>query len=302
MSFSCLCTVCGMASDPSNPHDMYLRNFLGRPDDAASELQLLLPKELAARLKWGAMKRVSATFVSKDMVDRQSDLLFQIPLDGRDAFIYLLLEHQSSNDRMMAFRMLEYVVGIWSNYLRENPKKKTLPPIIPVVVHVGPSGPVWSASLEVAELIDIAPDLRAMVSEYLPRMRYLLDDVKALDLKTLLARPLTPHARVVLVLVKTIGDLDVQKAHLPDLVPDLLAILAAQGGKQDFATTVKYLIDRGKLPIDILLSLLDGLGPEAKEVMVTTGEMLRAEGEARLLLKVLVSRFGPVSAAVERQV
>lgn len=66
----------------------------------------------------------------------------------------------------------------------------------------------------------------------------------------------------------------------------------------------------GRIPIDELLPLFDHLGPAAKEAMMTTAEMLRAEGEARgrlreraeVLIQLLTVKFGKVSASVEQSV
>ncbi|MEV5832645.1 Rpn family recombination-promoting nuclease/putative transposase [Nocardia sp. NPDC052112] len=123
-----------MAANPSNPHDAYFRNVLGRPAEAASELRLVLPREIVARLDWTTLEVQSGTFVSDELRSRQSDLLFRTKLDGHDAFVYILLEHQSRSDNLMPFRMLEYVVSIWNHYLRSQPDARLLPPIIPVVV------------------------------------------------------------------------------------------------------------------------------------------------------------------------
>jgi hypothetical protein len=45
---------------------------------------------------------VPASFVDEALKWRYSDLLFTAPLDGRDAFVYLLAGHQSSADPLMA--------------------------------------------------------------------------------------------------------------------------------------------------------------------------------------------------------
>lgn len=150
-------TVRHMAANPSNPHDAYFRNVLGRPAEAASELRLVLPREIVARLDWATLEVQSGTFVSDELRSRQSDLLFRTRLDGHNAFVYILLEHQSRSDNLMPFRMLEYIVSIWNHYLRAQPDARSLPPIIPVVVHVGPTGCRWTAPMDVAELIDVMP-------------------------------------------------------------------------------------------------------------------------------------------------
>ncbi|MGW5921992.1 DUF4351 domain-containing protein [Nocardia fluminea] len=48
--------------------------------------------------------------------------------------------------------------------------------------------------------------------------------------------------------------------------------------------------------------LIDRLEPRAKEVIVTTGEMLRAEGEANLLIRLLGRKFGELSESTIQQV
>ncbi|WP_306362100.1 hypothetical protein [Nocardia sp. CC227C] len=56
--------------------------------------------------------------------------------------------------------------------------------------------------------------------------------------------------------------------------------------------------------------MIDRLGPEVEEVIVTAAERLRAEGEARgeargraeLLLELMTSKFGPLATEVEAAV
>jgi hypothetical protein len=50
------------------------------------------------------------------------------------------------------------------------------------------------------------------------------------------------------------------------------------------------------------VALAARIGPEAKEVVVTTAEQLRAEGEARVLVRLLTRKFGAVPAAVQQRI
>ncbi|WP_040698331.1 Rpn family recombination-promoting nuclease/putative transposase [Nocardia vinacea] len=303
-----------MAANPSNPHDAYFRNVLGRPAEAASELRLVLPREIVARLDWATLEVQSGTFVSDELRSRQSDLLFRTRLDGHDAFVYILLEHQSRSDNLMPFRMLEYIVSIWNHYLRAQPDARSLPPIIPVVVHVGPTGCRWTAPMDVAELIDVDADTRAALGDCMPRLRYILDDINAVDLPALLRRPLTPAAKVMLFLQKTASGNTDLVAQLLLLHPELRAIIAGPGGKQDFRIIVKYIMLVGDMNPDDLDPLADQLGHEAKDVIVTTADRLRAEGRAEgeargearwraaTLIEQLTFKFGRLPASVEQAV
>jgi hypothetical protein len=188
-------SVPDMSVSPPNPHDAYFRQVLGRAADAAAQLREVLPDAVAARIDWAHLALVSGSFVSAQLRSRYSDLLFRTRIDGHDAYIYLLVEHQSGSDGLMAFRMLDYLVNIWNHYLREHPDAKTLPAVVPVVVHSNHTGRAWNAPTELADLIDLDPAARDTLDPYLPRLRFLLDDVAVLDLPALMTRNLTPAAR-----------------------------------------------------------------------------------------------------------
>ncbi|MCU1640474.1 MAG: uncharacterized protein JWN03_749 [Nocardia sp.] len=216
-----------MGDSPSNPHDAYFRQVLARPADVAGELRVVLPNAVAARVDWDTLVLQPCSFVSQHLRSRYSDLLFRTRLDGHDAFVYLLIEHQSRPDPLMAMRMLEYMVGIWNRYVREHPDTHILPAIIPLVVHASPQGRRWNTPTELAELIDIDPATRDALGEYLPHFRFLLDDLTAHEVPALCARELTPAARVMLVLLKiATGNRHLDTELLP-LLEDLRALLAA---------------------------------------------------------------------------
>ena len=109
------------------------RRIFGVPGNMASQLRSVLPPGLVGRLDLDQL----ASFVDEALKWRYSDLLFTAPLDGRDAFVYLLAGHQSSADPLMAYRMLRYVTRIWDQHLRDHPRTRRLPAVIPLVVHHG---------------------------------------------------------------------------------------------------------------------------------------------------------------------
>ncbi|WP_330179192.1 Rpn family recombination-promoting nuclease/putative transposase [Nocardia sp. NBC_01503] len=285
-----------MADSPSNPHDAYFRQVLARPADAASELRTMLPKAVAARLDWDTLVLQPCSFVSQHLRSRYSDLLFRTRLDGHEAYIYLLVEHQSRSDPLMPMRLVEYLVGIWNRYVREHPGTVTVPAVIPLVVHASRRGRRWNTPTELADLIDIDPATRDALGDYLPRFRFLLDDLTAHAVPALCARELTPAARVMLVLLKiAAGNPNLDTELLP-LLQDLRALLAAPGGTDDLECVVTYILTVGETSDTDLGPVIDRLGPHAKEVIVTTAQRLRAEGRAETVLELLALKFGPLPA------
>jgi predicted transposase/invertase (TIGR01784 family) len=69
---------------------------------AASLLRDNLPTAIAERIDWTSFERLPESFVDEELAWRFTDLLFRAKLSGRDAFIYVLIEHQSTSDPLMA--------------------------------------------------------------------------------------------------------------------------------------------------------------------------------------------------------
>ena len=171
-----------MSSQPS-PHDAVFRRILGEPANAASQLRAVLPDALVDRLDLDRLTRVSGSFVDATLRWRHSDLLFTVPLAGREALVYVLVEHQSSDDPLMPFRMLRYVVRVWDRYLSDHPEATRLPAVIPLVVHHNRRP--WTSPTQVLDLLDLDPDVTDAVQEHLPRFRFILDDLTRVDEQTL---------------------------------------------------------------------------------------------------------------------
>jgi predicted transposase/invertase (TIGR01784 family) len=83
----------------AQPHDSLFRFVFGKPVHAASELRAVLPQQLAERLDLASLRPVNGSFVDEELRNRHCDVLMRTTLDGRDAFVYVLIEHQSSPDR-----------------------------------------------------------------------------------------------------------------------------------------------------------------------------------------------------------
>jgi predicted transposase/invertase (TIGR01784 family) len=84
---------------------------------------------LARLLDTEQVALVKGSFVDKRLRQHFSDLLFRVGLRaGGEAFIYILLEHKSEPDALVARQLLRYLSLIWER-LEVDGK---LSPIIPV--------------------------------------------------------------------------------------------------------------------------------------------------------------------------
>ena len=127
-------------AEAGSPHDQYFRLSFGQPEAAAELVRHYLPAEVVAQFDLTSLERRAGSFVDEELRDQQADLLFRTPLrEGGEAHIYLLLEHKSSRDRLVAFQLLRYCVRIWEQDRRER-QTQALRPIVPLVVYNGQAG------------------------------------------------------------------------------------------------------------------------------------------------------------------
>jgi predicted transposase/invertase (TIGR01784 family) len=119
----------------AHPNDAMFKHYLTQPVHAASLIRAVFPQELVDRLNLDHLELVPGSFVDEDLTDRHCDVLMRTRFAGREAFVFTIIEHQSSPDRMMPLRMVEYMVKVWRRYRRDNPNTKRLPLILPLVVY-----------------------------------------------------------------------------------------------------------------------------------------------------------------------
>lgn len=296
-------------SESKNPHDALFRAVFGTAALMAEELRAVLPAELAVHLDFNSLTPIPARFVDAQLQGAESDLLFSAQLAGRSAFVYVLVEHQSEPDRFMPLRLLRYIGRILDAHPRQHPLEQTLPAVIPIVLchDLKP----WPYPLDMAALYDLAPDARTALAPYLPNFRFMLDDLAAVAVSTLVARATSPLVTVTLFSLK-------RARHAEDLLVELAGI-ARQFGDLEHANSVdeqlsallQYIwtvahVDR----VQRLQFARTHAGPKVETMMKTPAEQCRdegrAEGEARgraegeakgsakTLLKLMQLKFGSV--------
>ena len=159
----------------SQPHDRFFKQVFGRQQTAAAFFQAYLPAELAAAVDWTSLELVSGSFVDAALRNRQSDLLYRARMQEATVFLYCLFEHQRQVDAWMPLRLLGYMLRIWEEALRAQPKAIRLPPIIPLVLFQGAQR--WSAPAQFFDLIEAPAALRETLRLYQPCFEHLLLDL-----------------------------------------------------------------------------------------------------------------------------
>lgn len=124
----------------ATPHDATFRQFLKFPEIARDFMEIHLPVELRSICDFSTLKLENCSFVEDNLRQYFSDVLYSLKTnDGEEGYIQVLIEHQSSPDKHMAFRMIRYAVAAMQSHLDAGYKK--LPLVIPILFYTGKRTP-----------------------------------------------------------------------------------------------------------------------------------------------------------------
>ena len=129
-----------MKKNTSTPHDATFRQFLKTPGIARDFMEFHLPAELRAICDFNTLKLENGSFVEENLRQYFSDVLYSLKMiNGDKGYVQVLIEHQSTPDKHMAFRMIRYAVAAMQSHLDAGHKK--LPLVIPVLFYTGKRTP-----------------------------------------------------------------------------------------------------------------------------------------------------------------
>lgn len=158
----------------STPHDDLVKFVFKTPENAAGLLRTLLPAEVVQLLDWSTLRLEDSNLQTDSGAELRTDLLYSIQLDrGRfSAFLYVVVEHQSSPDARMPLRILKYLTAAYS---RITPPTGPVPIIIPIVISHVEGG--WQTARSFWDMLDLDPTMQAALGRYIPSFELLIDDL-----------------------------------------------------------------------------------------------------------------------------
>lgn len=117
-------------------HDGLFKLFLREPDTARDFLAVHLPADIRAQVRLDTLKLEPGSFVVQKLRELHSDVLYSVETaEGHAGYIYCLVEHQSTADRMMAWRMMRYSMAVMDAHLKKG--NGTLPVVVPLLFYQG---------------------------------------------------------------------------------------------------------------------------------------------------------------------
>jgi predicted transposase/invertase (TIGR01784 family) len=281
-----------MTEPLTNAHDLFFKDIFSRREAAQSFLQNYLPQEVAALLDLSTLEISKDSFIDTELQEHFSDLLYKVALhEGKETHIYVLFEHKSYSDNLIAFQLLRYMVRIWEQSLKQ---KQSLLPILPLVIYHGRSR--WRIPLEFESLLEVPEVLKP----YVPAYQYWLCDLSQYSDEEIQG---VITLRVGLLLLKYIFRADLRH-RLGEIIGLVRAISERQTGLEYLEVILRYVANSAeRVSEEELRQVVIEVIEEGGELMPTLVEQWlergreegREEGREaalKVLRRLLAHRFG----------
>jgi predicted transposase/invertase (TIGR01784 family) len=254
----------------NHPYDSFFKSIMKKRKLYLPFLRQYLPRHILPLIDLRTVRPTNAHFVDENLRSSYSDCLFQArqKKSGKPALIYVLIEHQSTVDKFIAFRIWHYIHSAWKQYLDDHPKAETLPLIVPMLFYQGVEK--HTAKLNIRDLVQAPPDVVDKVFS---------EPIHLLDLRRISDKRLRTRVELsgVLLTMKHIKD---ENPPLRAVFRELMRIQDSWLRIQLISLVVLLFLNAGH---DITIEMITEqtknlLGPPEKEAVMTGAERLRREG------------------------
>lgn len=295
-------------------HDALFRTTFSHPERAMDLLRVVYPSEILAGLDPSSMCLLSGSYLDDELRSTHSDLLFSVRSEGHETLVYLLFEHQSTNDALMPLRMQQYMSRVWMRWVAEHPDEVFLPVVLSAVVSHAPEG--WRSPVRFSMLHKLSSNEREKYGTRLLDFEMTVLDLTRWEDESIRLAPITPLSKLVFLALKYGRMARKFRSRVRMWLELLKQTLASPVAREEVDPVLLYLLVAGLEQKYRLLETvrITGIGEEVEEVIVTSGEQLIEEGRQRglrqgleqgeraLLRRMLSRRFGPLPQAIEERI
>lgn len=285
-----------------NRHDASYRQLFRHPHMVRSLFDGIINEPWLNALDWQGLQSLPTDYISAQLRERRADCVWRLPRhDDIDLFMLLMFEHQSQNDYYMALRSATYCGLQYESLLQHQQIKPgtRLPVVLPVVLYSGVKP--WTAPTVTTDLIDQAP---SALPPYLLSMRYLL-----IDEGEWVRSGKLPEDNLATLLFQLEHNRGIEQAR--DLMQTILNCTPGPEYaelRRAFYAWVRYTLLPRALPkvtipaVGDLLEIKDMLTEHSRSWTQQWKMEGHQEGEAALLQRLLIHKFGPLPEHLQQRV
>lgn len=267
-----------MSKHKLSPHDRFTRSAMSNSKVAEEFFQQNLPEHIKKAIDFSSLKLQKESFVDNHLKMQVADLLYSVNFNGKPGFLYILLEHTSTSQPLLPFRMLKYMISIMDSYLKtaKDNKDLKLPLIYPLILYNGKTR--YSHSLDLFDLFEKQD--KELAKEMLLSPCHLIDLTQASDeelqkfiwfgsmalaLKHIHDSDILPFLQSILKLVA-----ELEKYDANSYIYSIVAYIAKAGKiphEERWMETIQTIESADQENIMTLMNLLEKLQPQFERYM-----------------------------------
>jgi len=247
------------------------------------ELRHVLDPELVACLDFSTLRPMPASHADAELHTRIGDLRFQIDLvDGaRRMPLLIVLEHQSTLEPCMPCRSLVYLGDMWAEAIQQQPRRRTVPAILPIVLA---QHPARRTPRRLSDVLALTPRMRRVLGTTV-ELEMIVDDLSG----SVLDDPVARRSTVALVEITRVllrahrnpeGVSPERLASLAPLFDDVRLQRNEPLGEADVRALWRYVVTVFGEESPVCTLILESVGRKTKQMYRTIADGLMAEGRA----------------------
>lgn len=117
--------------------DALFKSIMSEPLAAKEMLEEYLPDNIKELINIDTVKVEPESYVEESLKRKLSDIVYSVKSyqNNDNAFIYVLCEHQSTNDSLIALRLWKYTLLLCERHAKDKAGK--FPLVFPMLIHTG---------------------------------------------------------------------------------------------------------------------------------------------------------------------
>ena len=148
-----------------NLYDLGYKFLLSNRNIMTKFLKYFIHEKIINDFDFSTLKLEKTSFIDETLKEKESDIIYKVKYKNQDVYIYILLEHQSSVDKEMPLRFMEYIIRIYRQLYRNKKVRDKYPNVFPILLYNGEAK--WSVSTKLEELIN-----KNIPTKYIPKLSY----------------------------------------------------------------------------------------------------------------------------------
>ncbi|WGO84693.1 Rpn family recombination-promoting nuclease/putative transposase [Arsenophonus apicola] len=212
------------------PHDAVFKQFLSEKETAKDFFDIWLPDDIKAQCDLDTLRPESGSFIDENMKNYQSDILYSVKTKKGAGYLYCVIEHQSTPDKLIGWRLMRYSLAAMQRHLEAGHRK--LPLVFPILFYCGEKSPHPYST----HWLDCFSDRELAEKIY-------TQPFKLVDVTTLDDGEIMQHRRMALL---ELVQKHIRKRDMSELLHDIAKLLSYDYYTEKQAVTViNYLIQEG---------------------------------------------------------